>query len=312
MCTKKLTTTLVWLLQILWHMYTYSLAFALIGTCLLACDPPGDCDLTIGLDGIAECFPNGPPSSPPEDDVCGGLLGLSCEDGSYCHYDLDAICGAADALGECRVTPEVCSEVYDPVCGCDGNTYANDCKAAAAGISVASPGECTPPPSDICGGLGAPLCEDGSYCHYDLDAICGAADASGECRPIPTACTKIYDPVCGCDGNTYANDCVAASAGVSVIFAGDCQAPTPSPGDGFCGGLLGVPCEEGDYCHYAPEAICGAADAPGQCQPIPQACTKIYEPVCGCDDNTYANACMAAAEGVSVISPGVCGLSLSP
>jgi len=74
--------------------------------------------------------------------ACGGLLGLGCPDGEYCSFPEDAFCGAADATGTCTKIPEVCTDIYLPVCGCDDQTYASDCQAAAAGISVASEGEC--------------------------------------------------------------------------------------------------------------------------------------------------------------------------
>ncbi|UCS94719.1 Kazal-type serine protease inhibitor family protein [Echinicola marina] len=38
-----------------------------------------------------------------------------------------------------------------------------------------------------------------------------------------TACIEIYQPVCGCDGKTYSNDCVAKSNGVKSWTEGACE-----------------------------------------------------------------------------------------
>ncbi|WP_457941208.1 Kazal-type serine protease inhibitor family protein [Mesorhizobium sp. 10J20-29] len=75
---------------------------------------------------------------------CGGLQGLQCPSSAYCKYEPDAQCGAADQTGVCQPRPEVCTDQYDPVCGCDGQTYSNACYAAREGVSVASTGECAP------------------------------------------------------------------------------------------------------------------------------------------------------------------------
>ena len=50
----------------------------------------------------------------------------------------------------------------------------------------------------------------------------GPATASGVTTPAPGFCTMIFDPVCGSDGTTWSNACVAGAGGHLVAYDGPC------------------------------------------------------------------------------------------
>ena len=187
---------------------------------------------------------------------CGGFVHIPCDDpDQFCMLPLGGCC--CDISGVCATPPEVCPAVFDPVCGCDGVTYGNACEAAMASVSIDHVGPCDgncPNVWDpvcgvdgvtysnacfaelagvpiahlgecgaVCGGLGPhPPCDEGTFCKY-RPGVCGDPSVpGGECTPIPNGCPEVWEPVCGCDGNTYGNECEADAAAVSVDHPGEC------------------------------------------------------------------------------------------
>lgn len=95
-------------------------------------------------------------------------------------------------------------------------------------------------------------CAGNEICSFDIgtftDADCPGFDISlavpiadapvvnecfDECRVDPTLnCPAVYEPVCGCDGTTYSNSCVADISGILSWTNGecdDCQYPILNP-----------------------------------------------------------------------------------
>lgn len=87
-----------------------------------------------------------PPSAEAADEgeTCGGIANIQCAEGLVCDMnESDGLsCDTQDRAGSCVTKPEVCAEFFDPVCGCDGKTYSNDCHRLMAGVARDRKGAC--------------------------------------------------------------------------------------------------------------------------------------------------------------------------
>ncbi|ACY14611.1 hypothetical protein [Haliangium ochraceum] len=104
-------------------------------------------------------------------------------------------------------------------CGDDSDSSSIDAAPADGPVADAPPADAdndTDAGPTVCGGLEGVKCADGFYCDYPNND-CGANDVTGMCERVPTDCTpEIEGPLCGCDGESYADDCDAAKAGTDV------------------------------------------------------------------------------------------------
>ena len=134
--------------------------------------------------------------------------------------------GCAVETGNCVEVPELCADVYEPVCGCDGKTYGNYCELHKNKVSLKYEGECKPV---------VKTCFSNSDCKNSVQdynkpaqfckkSVCDE-NKEGACADIPQICPALFvaDPVCGCDGKTYLSECEANAKGVNVKHKGSCE-----------------------------------------------------------------------------------------
>jgi hypothetical protein len=111
----------------------------------------------------------------------------------------------------------------------------------------------------------------------------GAVISSGVTTDTNTwniVCTREYMPVCGSDKQTYPNSCVAKNQWITSYTEGECPVEIVDTNPVVSSWETVIP------------------------KPIASVCTMEYAPICGVDNKTYSNTCMAW--DVAVLHIGAC------
>ena len=266
----------------------------------------------------------------------------SCQDGVSLHLTImvEGCAGEVDCIDQDQIDNDmVCTQQYEPVCGCDNVTYSNECYAYHyGGVTSWVQGECE---NQGC------IYEDGTF--YNI----GSEVFLSECEYVycegPNNWSSVIEiPDCGGDELCPNNinvippkwDMCSWAFGVDTLWSDSGTPPSwveviwnfgngsVQTGTNFWAsniydtdGVYEVFVQYSDS--NCPDGIelsvvilvqgCGEGNCINQDQIQPDfGCTEEYDPVCGCDDMTYTNHCYAYYyHGVTSWVEGECEMGVN-
>jgi hypothetical protein len=154
--------------------------------------------------------------------LCAPLLGLACDAREITVFDLPMPAGASGSGGAASGSAGDAAgmQPFASGSGSGGSSggIAGNQSAGSAGLAAGSGGL-----AGAGGMVGMPCtseeeCAAGWKCEKQ-----GCQATTGVCAPQPVFCPPDPQPVCGCDGITYWNDCIRRQAGAVVDVPGECR-----------------------------------------------------------------------------------------
>ena len=228
-------------------------------------------------------------------------------------------------------SPCACNSVYNPVCGKNGVTYASRCRLECSNVAWSHRGPCgyfnwgeSPHYNCPCQFVFQPVCaHDGSTYENECTMRCGhqALSYNGACQN-PCNCTNTYKPVCGQNNKTYKNQCHMKCDKQELFKNGICPNRKPSHCS-YCQGIInpvcatdGITFENPCYMRCSGKTQYSSGVCPGDTGyikssnlaslPLCRNCNTVSLPVCGGDNRSYQNACLARCKGIKVQYRGRC------
>lgn len=134
--------------------------------------------------------------------------------------------------------------------------------------------ECYPAPTSP-----AETCPANQVCDLDAPDRCSPLFLQfGHCITTPQTCTTDVNPVCGCDGRTYSNNCARQMAQVQLDYTGPCLDGGVSAGSTSCGPNDCDPTQT--YCLSLNPGSNPQTPLTYSCKTIPTQCAAT--PTCAC------------------------------
>jgi len=138
-------------------------------------------------------------------------------------------------------------------------TSSSSSSSSSSGVATST--GAAPPP--VTCSAKAPDCGADAYCQVQ-----SCSSDQGICTSLPTVNKGDFDPLCGCDGNTYWSG-VEASGHHQAVLIGECTTSA-----NVCG--TGVACASGTYCSLEAQS-CKLPTADGKCWVLPMDCSAHPE-----------------------------------
>ena len=238
-----------------------------------------------------------------------------------------------------------CDHTFNPVCGANGVTYANYCRASCKNVKPVHYGQCGAISYDF-------DARNKCQCDFNANPTCGTngityenscvsrcfnatTDFNGYCN-LPCNCPFFFKPVCGENGRNYLNQCLLDCSQVNKFSDGLCANDTKC---GRCFGNIkracgkdgktydnncymdcaGVKKQHDGHCVerwannlYDPFSGTYGGYALGNSNnELPNElnkcfCPKNFLPVCGKNNVTYSNECELNCAGAAKAKNGAC------